>query len=531
MTTPALRSARRALPTLALAAALLVGVPATASASTLLHSWQAELTAADSVGSVNGTFTGSYTSPAGTGHDSERAFRFSGTNQDVRFAPHADFYPAGSFTVSAWVSTVVTSGPIQMIMSMDECGGTADPIPGPQSCNDPVQGTSISLSTWQLAVKDGRLYSFVRDFNGGGFAADSYGQRLTVSPNGPLLADGAWHHVVLIKDVEAGRISMYQDGRVLGEQVLANGASQSLQDLDGEADPVVIGARLSGPIATPNPDNEFAGDIDDVRFYSGAEYPDKTPPVITGQILGEATGEWYTSDLVIVRWTVRDESVIRSNTNCTDTEIIADTAGQAVTCSASSAGGDSSQTLTVKRDATPPVLTCDQASPRFEIGAKGTMSAAVTDTMTGPKITTISKPIESVTKGAHSVTLSAEDNVLNFGSVNCPYFVYQPVIRNTTMAKLATAPAAKACIKTRKLALRLRRQSGAAVVKAEIAVGEKKPKTVTGAALKKSITVTKLPLKGGYRVTVTLIDANGDKRVGSRVYRACAKKKAKKKSR
>ncbi len=538
MTTPALRSARRALPILALTAALLAIVPAGASASTLLHSWQAELSTGDSiVPAANGTAVGSFSYDLG--HNSDHAFKLNvGTsNQAVTLAPIPDFYPGGSFTVQAWVKTSITTGPLMVVMGMDECAGAADLAidnlgANRPRCRDTVQPGSNSLSTWQLGVKDGRAYAFVRDSNAGGLAAESFGQRLVASQFAPLTADDQWHQLVLIMDREAGRVALYQDGVVMGEQIITAGVSGTFQDVDTvpgpapEADKVVIGAQLD---QTQTPFNEFGGLIDDVQFLSGADYPDKTPPDVKGQILGDTTDGWYTSDFVAVRWTIRDESIVRSTSNCADTEITEDTPGVTVTCSASSAGGTTSTSVFVKRDATPPVLTCDQPSDqRYAVGDKATMSASVTDATSGPKVTSVSKAIDSAEKGQHSITLSAEDTVNNLGSINCLYLVIKPVIRKVALTTVAKVASPKACIRTRKLALRLKKLSGAAVVTAQIAISGRIVKTITGIGLQQPILLTKLPARGSYSVTVTLTDANGDKRVAARRYHSCTKAKKKK---
>ncbi len=84
---------------------------------------------------------------------------------------------------------------------------------------------------------------------------------------------------------------------------------------------------------------------------------DTTPPVITANVAGTVGNNgWYTSD-VSVSWTVTDnESTISSTTGCGPTTINADTAGQTLTCSATSLGGTNSQSVTIERDATPPTI-------------------------------------------------------------------------------------------------------------------------------------------------------------------------------
>jgi hypothetical protein len=86
--------------------------------------------------------------------------------------------------------------------------------------------------------------------------------------------------------------------------------------------------------------------------------PDTTPPVITPNVVGTlGSNGWYVSD-VNVSWTVSDpESPITSTTGCGSSTVNADTSGVTFTCSATSAGGNSSQSVTIKRDATAPTIT------------------------------------------------------------------------------------------------------------------------------------------------------------------------------
>lgn len=91
---------------------------------------------------------------------------------------------------------------------------------------------------------------------------------------------------------------------------------------------------------------------------------DTTPPVITPNVTGTlGDNDWYTSN-VSVSWTVVDnESTITSKSAACDTttNINSDTTGQTVSCSATSAGGTSNQSVTIKRDATAPSVTVSLA--------------------------------------------------------------------------------------------------------------------------------------------------------------------------
>ncbi len=82
-----------------------------------------------------------------------------------------------------------------------------------------------------------------------------------------------------------------------------------------------------------------------------------TPPVIVPTVTGTlGTGGWYTSD-VSLSWSVTDpESPVLSSTGCGGVAVTEDTAGRTFTCSATSAGGTASVSVTIKRDATAPTV-------------------------------------------------------------------------------------------------------------------------------------------------------------------------------
>jgi hypothetical protein len=86
--------------------------------------------------------------------------------------------------------------------------------------------------------------------------------------------------------------------------------------------------------------------------------PDTTPPVITPNLTGTlGANGWYTSD-VAVSWTVTDpDSTVTSTTGCGPASVTSDTSGTTFTCSATSAGGTASASVTVKRDTTAPTIS------------------------------------------------------------------------------------------------------------------------------------------------------------------------------
>jgi len=108
---------------------------------------------------------------------------------------------------------------------------------------------------------------------------------------------------------------------------------------------VASDAAGNGNLASTSTDNTIT-----VNF-------DSSGPLITPSVAGTlGANGWYVSD-VTVSWSVVDtESTINSQTGCDPLTLTSDTAGATYTCSASSAGGNSSQSMTIQRDTTAPTI-------------------------------------------------------------------------------------------------------------------------------------------------------------------------------
>jgi hypothetical protein len=104
-------------------------------------------------------------------------------------------------------------------------------------------------------------------------------------------------------------------------------------------------------------DNGGLSDSDLVTY----SITDPSAPVITKDVTGTlGSNGWYTSN-VGVDWTVSDPESPNSlqTTGCEDQTITADQAATPYNCSATSAGGASNDSVTIKRDATPPQINDD----------------------------------------------------------------------------------------------------------------------------------------------------------------------------
>jgi len=83
--------------------------------------------------------------------------------------------------------------------------------------------------------------------------------------------------------------------------------------------------------------------------------PDNTPPAIVPTVTGTlGDNGWYVGDVTLA-WTITDaESAVTSTTGCEDRVFTNDLIDANFTCTATSAGGTASRTVTINRDATPP---------------------------------------------------------------------------------------------------------------------------------------------------------------------------------
>ena len=156
--------------------------------------------------------------------------------------------------------------------------------------------------------------------------------------------------------------------------------------------------------------------------------PDVTVPVIESDLTPptpDGDNGWYTVD-VSLDWTVTEAESPGSLTltGCDDQNVTADQAATEYSCSASSEGGSAGpDTVTVKRDATPPGVTCTTPAPTFAPGSTGSVSATVTDALSGPSATSASTPADTSTIGSFSADVTGSDNAGNETPVACPYSV------------------------------------------------------------------------------------------------------------
>lgn len=138
---------------------------------------------------------------------------------------------------------------------------------------------------------------------------------------------------------------------------------------------------------------------------------DATAPVIVAQVQGLAgTNGWYRGN-VMVTWTVTDaESQITSTTGCTPNVVFNDTAGVDLTCEATSAGGTSSETVTIKLDKTAPVVLPAVSNTRPLLNAVISINANASDATSGLASETCDVPAtDTVSLAQKRVNCTATD--------------------------------------------------------------------------------------------------------------------------
>jgi hypothetical protein len=165
------------------------------------------------------------------------------------------------------------------------------------------------------------------------------------------------------------------------------------------------------------------------------------PPTITPNVVGTlGSNVWYTSD-VGVAWTVTPNGAgVSSQTGCTTQNVTSDTSGITFTCTATSVnGGSSSQSVTIKRDATRPTISAAATSSANSAGwynSDVTVRFTCSDALAG----VVSCPTDQVlsTEGA-AVSSTAQTVTDQAGNISQPSNVVTVAIDRTPPTVSAAA--------------------------------------------------------------------------------------------
>lgn len=152
--------------------------------------------------------------------------------------------------------------------------------------------------------------------------------------------------------------------------------------------------------------------------------PDTTPPVITYALIGTlGDNGWYNTN-VLVDWTVVDPESTFTTIGCVDTTLDYDTSGVTLSCQATSAGGTSNASVTVKRDATAPAVTIAPNRPPDHDGWYNAMIAFAisgSDATSGIDSCDSNFNYSAPDSATAQVSASCRDRAGNVGSAMYPF--------------------------------------------------------------------------------------------------------------
>jgi hypothetical protein len=208
----------------------------------------------------------------------------------------------------------------------------------------------------------------------------------------------------------------------------------------GDGDAATAGSLMEPSGVAPTPDGGFLIADDDNGRIRAVTIPPTTTITLSPATPNGNNG-WYDTPVLVTVTAVR-----AVDTRCTADPAAAPTVYQEIpdscpysgpgadigaggqhtiyAASADAAGDDELPIgASLKVDATPPTVTC-AAEPSFLIGSAGSVTAAVTDAVSGPATPTVSGAAHTKHIGTQSVTVTGANNAGGTASVKCPYKVY-----------------------------------------------------------------------------------------------------------
>ena len=203
-------------------------------------------------------------------------------------------------------------------------------------------------------------------------------------------------------------------------------------------------SATSGNISFTTTYNNSGGSFNyaNAIFYVNVLPGDTTPPVITPNVVGTlGDNGWYVSDVTVSWSVVDDESSYTINSGCDTTLVNYDTAGVTLGCTATSTGGTSSQSVTIKRDATAPmIVAAAMTSPNVAGWYNGDVTVHFTCNDTGSGIPTGACPADQLLSTEGMAVSSTEQTITDAaGNTSDPSNVV--IVKIDKTAPMASASA------------------------------------------------------------------------------------------
>jgi hypothetical protein len=159
------------------------------------------------------------------------------------------------------------------------------------------------------------------------------------------------------------------------------------------------------------------------KSYELTVLADVTPPVVTPTITGlYGSDGWYRSDVGVSWSVVDDESAVSVQIGCEEKSVTTDTAGMTSACQATSSGGTTSKSLTIKRDATRPVLAPKVSPNPVALNGTAIATPGASDATSGLEAAGCAS-VDTSSAGSFSVACTARDKAGNLATAYASYVV------------------------------------------------------------------------------------------------------------
>ncbi len=155
---------------------------------------------------------------------------------------------------------------------------------------------------------------------------------------------------------------------------------------------------------------------------------DTTGPVVASTVAGTlGSNGWYRGPgAVTVSWSVSDpETAISAQSGCGTGSVAADTAGTTFTCTATSGGGTTTGSVTVKRDATPPTAVYAAHAASYTVDQTVSFGCTSSDALSGVATPCqgVGAPASSFPPGPVTVSSTAVDAAGNTATATTSFTV------------------------------------------------------------------------------------------------------------
>jgi len=310
--------------------------------------------------------------------------------------------------------------------------GTTAAIPGGFNWSISTLGTEIRTLSFQLQHSGNEDGAFAALASLTGTFVDSEGNTQPISAASPMItvggcndaptADAGPDQTIGLSGSPTASVSL--DGSGSSDPDPQDTLTYSWSEGGGE---IATGSNpgvslgLGAHLITLTVSDGRLSDTDEVLIT----VTDPSPPAIAPHVTGTlGDNGWYTSDIGI-SWTVVDDESPATTSGCDPSSVTSDTAGVSFTCSASSAGGSASETVSVKRDATAPALAFSGNAGTYELTDTVAITCAASDAMSGLASSTCpgaSGPATSFV-GTNTLIASARDNAGNTASLSTSFTV------------------------------------------------------------------------------------------------------------